>query len=283
MPQILPSIPRSSGGNPENVGALDRFRQADSERPDRSAPRPRRPAAGRVLPQAARRLDTRRELWPDEVRVRVETPQPRRRVVPPARGRAHRDGRVDGGAVRREVLEIVAERGKMQNPVTGSGGMLVGTVEEVGPESTLGLVAGDRVATLVSLSLTPLVIEDGLERLGRPQRAGPRRRLRHPVRALDRSRHPRRPAGRPQPGRDGRLRRARPDPPGRLRATSSPSSPSSAEPASPGRSAWRPRPTPAAGGPSASSPTRPRPPSCGDSRARRRRGRRRRPRPDRPA
>ena len=44
----------------------------------------------------------------------------------------------------------------MQNPVTGSGGMLVGTVEEVGPESPLGLAVGDRVATLVSLSLTPL-------------------------------------------------------------------------------------------------------------------------------
>ena len=45
--------------------------------------------------------------------------------------------------------------------------MLIGTVEEVGPDSTLGLTVGDRVATLVSLSLTPLVIEDGLERLGR--------------------------------------------------------------------------------------------------------------------
>ena len=36
-------------------------------------------------------------------------------------------------AYARAVLEIVATRGKMQNPVTGSGGMLVGTVEEVGP------------------------------------------------------------------------------------------------------------------------------------------------------
>src|SRR4051794_33339609 len=52
----------------------------------------------------------------------------------------------------------------MHNPVTGSGGMLVGTVEEVGPESPLGLAVGDRVATLVSLTLTPLVIEDGLAR-----------------------------------------------------------------------------------------------------------------------
>ena len=69
-----------------------------------------------------------------------------------------------GDAVRAEVLDIVATRGKMQNPETGSGGMLVGTVEEVGPESPLGLAVGDRVATLVSLTLTPLVIEDGLAR-----------------------------------------------------------------------------------------------------------------------
>ena len=66
--------------------------------------------------------------------------------------------------MRAQVLEIVAARGKMQNPETGSGGMLVGTVEEVGPESPLGLRVGDRVATLVSLTLTPLVIEDALAR-----------------------------------------------------------------------------------------------------------------------
>jgi len=40
--------------------------------------------------------------------------------------------------VRRAVLEIVAARGKMQNPVTGSGGMLLGTVSAVGPDSPLG-------------------------------------------------------------------------------------------------------------------------------------------------
>jgi L-erythro-3,5-diaminohexanoate dehydrogenase len=113
-----------------------------------------------VLPQAAQRLDTRRELWPDEVRVRVET------LNLDAASFRQLEGEHggDGDAVRRTVLEIVATRGKMQNPLTGSGGMLVGTVEEVGPESTLGLSVGDRVATLVSLTLTPLVIEDGLER-----------------------------------------------------------------------------------------------------------------------
>ena len=53
----------------------------------------------------------------------------------------------DGDAVRAEVLDIVRTRGKMQNPVTGSGGMLVGMVEEVGPDSPLGLAVGDQVAT----------------------------------------------------------------------------------------------------------------------------------------
>ena len=118
------------------------------------------PGDRRVLPQAAQRLDTRRELWPDEVRVRVETLNLDAASFRQLEGKHHDDG----DAVRREVVQIVAERGKMQNPVTGSGGMLIGTVEEVGPESTLGLAAGDRVATLVSLSLTPLVIQDGLER-----------------------------------------------------------------------------------------------------------------------
>jgi L-erythro-3,5-diaminohexanoate dehydrogenase len=111
-----------------------------------------------VLPQAAGRLDTRRELWPDEVRVRVE----RLNLDAASFRQLERTHGGDGDAVRRQVLEIVVERGKMQNPETGSGGMLVGTVEEVGPESPLGLVVGDRVATLVSLTLTPLVIEDGL-------------------------------------------------------------------------------------------------------------------------
>jgi L-erythro-3,5-diaminohexanoate dehydrogenase len=113
-----------------------------------------------VLPQAAERLDCRHELWADEVRVGVE-----RLNLDAASFRqlqAKHDG--DGAAVRAEVLEIVRARGKMHNPVTGSGGMLVGTVDEVGPDSPLGLAPGDRIATLVSLTLTPLVVEDDLAR-----------------------------------------------------------------------------------------------------------------------
>ncbi|MGH3488770.1 MAG: L-erythro-3,5-diaminohexanoate dehydrogenase [Actinopolymorphaceae bacterium] len=113
-----------------------------------------------VLPQAATRLDTRAELWPDEVRVRVE-----RLNLDAASFRQLQETYAgDGEATRAAVLEIIRERGKMQNPVTGSGGMLVGTVEEVGPNSPLGLTPGDTIATLVSLTLTPLVISDDLAR-----------------------------------------------------------------------------------------------------------------------
>ena len=60
-----------------------------------------------------------------------------------------------------KILEIVHERGKMQNPVTGSGGMLIGEVEMIGIDlrDKIELKEGDKIASLVSLSLTPLKIE----------------------------------------------------------------------------------------------------------------------------
>jgi L-erythro-3,5-diaminohexanoate dehydrogenase len=63
------------------------------------------------------------------------------------------------------ILGIVRERGKMQNPVTGSGGMFIGTVNRVGAalEGKIDLKPGDRIASLVSLSLTPLRIDEILE------------------------------------------------------------------------------------------------------------------------
>lgn len=111
-----------------------------------------------VLPQAAYKLDASPRLGPDEVRIKVE-----RLNLDAASFRQLFDKhRGDGDAMRTEVAEIIARRGKMHNPVTGSGGMLTGIVEEVGPESPLGLRPGDRVTTLVSLALTPLAITDGL-------------------------------------------------------------------------------------------------------------------------
>jgi L-erythro-3,5-diaminohexanoate dehydrogenase len=111
-----------------------------------------------VLPQAAWRLDPSPRIWPDEVRVHVE----RLNLDAASFRQLHEASNGDPAAMKAAVRQIVTSRGKMHNPVTGSGGMLTGVVEEAGPDSPLGLKPGDRIATLVSLSLTPLAITDGL-------------------------------------------------------------------------------------------------------------------------
>ncbi|WP_455565621.1 L-erythro-3,5-diaminohexanoate dehydrogenase [Micromonospora chersina] len=113
-----------------------------------------------VLPQAAWRLDADPRIAANEVRIRVE----RLNLDAASFRQLSEKHGGDGEKVRAEVLEIISTRGKMQNPVTGSGGMLIGVVEEAGKRSPLGLRPGDRVATLVSLTLTPLTILDGLAR-----------------------------------------------------------------------------------------------------------------------
>lgn len=112
------------------------------------------------LPQAAQRLDndfTRH--FDTEVRIAVERlnlDAASFRQLLEASG-----GELDG--VGRGVLTTVAARGKQHNPVTGSGGMLLGTVTRVGSRVTAKLSPGDRIATLVSLTLTPLRIDEILE------------------------------------------------------------------------------------------------------------------------
>jgi L-erythro-3,5-diaminohexanoate dehydrogenase len=60
------------------------------------------------------------------------------------------------GDVAAQIAETVAKRGKQHNPVTGSGGMLLGRVRRIGHALETDLKPGERVATLVSLTLTPL-------------------------------------------------------------------------------------------------------------------------------
>ncbi|MCP2167530.1 L-erythro-3,5-diaminohexanoate dehydrogenase [Goodfellowiella coeruleoviolacea] len=114
-------------------------------------------ARGPVLPQQAWALDATPDCGPTEVLVDVT-----RLNLDAASYRQLREEHGTGPALRQAVCAIVEQRGKMHNPVTGSGGMLLGTVRETGPDSPLGLRPGQRIATLVSLTLTPLRITDGL-------------------------------------------------------------------------------------------------------------------------
>ncbi|MCH7232668.1 L-erythro-3,5-diaminohexanoate dehydrogenase [Glycomyces sp. L485] len=111
-----------------------------------------------VLPQAADKLDSNPEIAENEVRIRVE----RLNLDAASYRQLHTAHSGDGAAIRADVLDVIERRGKMHNRATGSGGMLIGTVDAVGDRSPLGLKAGQKVATLVSLTLTPLHIDDGL-------------------------------------------------------------------------------------------------------------------------
>jgi L-erythro-3,5-diaminohexanoate dehydrogenase len=111
-----------------------------------------------VLPQQAEVIDPRLPLGPDELSIDVE----HLNIDAASFRQLSQECAGDLARIAARVREIVAARGKMQNPVTGSGGMLIGRVSEVGPEHPARgeLKRGDPIATLVSLTLTPLVLEE---------------------------------------------------------------------------------------------------------------------------
>ena len=113
-----------------------------------------------VLPQRADRLDPDLPIGDDELAIDVDALN-----IDSASFKQLSDATGgDPARIGEEVARIVRERGKMHNPVTGSGGMLIGRVREVGPRHPAAddLAVGDRIATLVSLTLTPLRIDEFL-------------------------------------------------------------------------------------------------------------------------
>ncbi|SHI52452.1 L-erythro-3,5-diaminohexanoate dehydrogenase [Lutispora thermophila] len=111
-----------------------------------------------VLPQPAKKIDNNMDvLYDNEILINVQTLN----IDSASFTQIEEQAGGDEAKIAEIMMGIVAERGKHQNPVTGSGGMLIGTVEKIG-EALVGktdLKVGDKIATLVSLSLTPLRID----------------------------------------------------------------------------------------------------------------------------
>ncbi|HSH35920.1 zinc-binding dehydrogenase [Schnuerera sp.] len=114
-----------------------------------------------VLPQPALKIDNDMEIYDNEILIDVQTLN----VDSASFTQIKEQAKGDPEEIKKIMKGIVAERGKHQNPVTGSGGMLIGTIEKIGPalEGKTDLKVGDKIATLVSLSLTPLRIDEFLE------------------------------------------------------------------------------------------------------------------------
>lgn len=109
------------------------------------------------MPQSAHKLDNTPVALENEILCEVETLN-----VDSASFKQIRDAcGGDAAKIGAHIQEIVRERGKQHNPVTGSGGMFIGRVLKIGERlrARIDLQAGERIASLVSLTLTPLAIE----------------------------------------------------------------------------------------------------------------------------
>ena len=110
-----------------------------------------------ALPQPAVKISNDMEIYNNEILIDVDylniDSASFRQLEQEANGNIEK--------IKKRILEIVNKRGKMQNPITGSGGMLIGKIEQIGEDlrDKIDLKVGDKVASLVSLSLTPLRID----------------------------------------------------------------------------------------------------------------------------
>lgn len=111
-----------------------------------------------VLPQPANKVDNNMdEIYDNEILIDVQTLN----IDSASFTQIEKQAGGDKAKIAEIMLSIVEKQGKHRNPVTGSGGMLLGKVEKIGDalKGKIDLKEGDKIATLVSLSLTPLRID----------------------------------------------------------------------------------------------------------------------------
>lgn len=110
-----------------------------------------------AMPQSADKIDNTPIAFENEILCDVETLNIDSASFKQIRD--HCDG--DASRIAGHIMQTVRERGKQHNPVTGSGGMFIGRVLKIGERlrEKVDLQSCDRIASLVSLTLTPLYIE----------------------------------------------------------------------------------------------------------------------------
>ncbi|MCL2413068.1 MAG: zinc-binding dehydrogenase [Bacteroidales bacterium] len=111
-----------------------------------------------VLPQPANKIcNNMDEIFDNEILIDVQTLN----IDSASFTQIKEQANGDKEKIAEIMQEIVETQGKHRNPITGSGGMLLGTVEKIGEalKGKIDLKEGDKIATLVSLSLTPLRID----------------------------------------------------------------------------------------------------------------------------
>ncbi len=114
-----------------------------------------------AAPVSAWKLDNSKEIGPHELRINVEyvylEKNDFRQICSEC---GYEDVRVKA-----KIFDIIAKRGKLDNPFTDTGGTFYGTVDEIGTEfsGAQGYAAGDEVFCTANLSGVPVKIDEILE------------------------------------------------------------------------------------------------------------------------
>lgn len=107
------------------------------------------------LPKAAERLDNQTPPFDNEIAVRVQTLH----ITATSFNRLWQEADQNESLFAGILQDIVQRRGKFQDPATGSGGVLLGSVDFIGNAMKVDLQSGDPIVSMVSLALTPLRLE----------------------------------------------------------------------------------------------------------------------------
>lgn len=122
-------------------------------------------APARVFPASAWQLDNSRTLKNGEMRVSVK----KIHIEGTGFRQICQEANNDEEVIKEKINDIVIRRGKLHNPVTDTGGLLYGVVEEMAPDynNSKGLKVGDEIILNASLAGTPLYIDKiiGIDRM----------------------------------------------------------------------------------------------------------------------
>lgn len=109
-----------------------------------------------VLSTSAWRVDNNREIHSNEIRVSLR----KLHIESTSFKQICIECNNNTDKIKDKITDIIIKRGKLHNPVTDTGGVLYGVIEEIGPEynNTRGLKVGDEVICNASLAAIPLYV-----------------------------------------------------------------------------------------------------------------------------
>lgn len=109
-----------------------------------------------VLPTSAWKLDNSREIAPEEMRISLK----RLHIESTSFKQICLEANNHDEQIKEKINDIVLKRGKLHNPVTDTGGLLYGVVDEIGEKysNKKNLKVGDEILCNTSLAGVPLYL-----------------------------------------------------------------------------------------------------------------------------